>query len=202
MTTRKMGAQRGSVFTEAWLVLLLALGFGGALAGIHVSLSGKIAANKEAEALARIPELVPGSEGARARKVEVGGRPLYEARAAAGDLVGWVIPATGQGFADKVEILIGVDARVTTISGLYVIDQKETPGLGDKIRGEWRQLFVDKRADRKVELVKSAAAGGENAIVAITGATISSETVCTTVNETLRELRPALLERAEGGAKP
>ena len=53
-----------------------------------------------------------------------------------------MLPAHGQGFADRIDVLIGVNADVSTITGMYVLDQKETPGLGALITEEpFREQF-------------------------------------------------------------
>ena len=182
--------ERGNILAQAWLVLMLALIFGAALAGMHLSVAERIAENKLQETLSQIPALVPGAEaGAEARIDE---RIVYRALEAEKQ-IGWVIPATGQGFADKVELLIGVDAGVDTLTGIYVLDQKETPGLGNKIiEAGWREQFVGKSALEPLIVTKAKTAKDQE-IVALTGATISSDTVCDTINATLAELRSALV---------
>jgi electron transport complex protein RnfG len=184
------GPPKGSILAQAWLVMVLALVFGGALAAMHVTLSDRIAENKLRETLSQIPVLVPGADsGEEARIAE---RVVY--RALQGEKqVGWVIPATGQGFADKVELLIGADAAVETLTGIYVLDQKETPGLGNKIiEAGWREQFAGKSALEPLLVTKAASATGQE-IRAVTGATISSDTVCDTINATLAELRSGLV---------
>lgn len=176
--------------TQAWLVILLSLCFGAALAGIQMALAERIESNKLNETLSQIPLLVPGSEGGE--RVIVSGRLVYRATAG-GNHVGWVIPASGQGFAAAIEVLVGVDSRAETITGLYVLEQRETPGLGNKITDQqWRSQFKGKMTG--VPLRPSLASQvAEAEIRAITGATISSESVCNIVNRTLSELREALV---------
>ncbi len=175
--------------TQAWLVLCLALVFGAALAGMQILVAERIAENKLKETLAQIPELVPGSEEGKERTID--GRLYYEA-IKDGERVGWVIPASAVGFADKIEVLIGVDAKLTTITGLYVLDQKETPGLGDKIReASWRSQFNETATAPALEVVKTEPSADHH-IRAITGATISSQTVCDIVNDTLVDVREPL----------
>jgi len=179
-----------SYLSQAWLVLVLALAFGASLAGVQMALSGRIAQNKLDETLSQVPNLVPGADSGRASVVD--GRDVY--RALAGDtLVGWVIPASGQGFADRIELLIGIDATLQQITGLYVLDQKETPGLGNFIVEDgWRAQFAGKSTDAPITVTKAAASG--QAIKALTGATISSQSVCDIVNRTLAAIKPALAQ--------
>ena len=174
---------------QAWLVIVLSAGFGAALAGVQTSLQERIAANKLAETKTQIPVLVEGAETGKAEMIA--DRTVY--RALAGEKqVGWVIPAGGQGFADRIEVLVGLDKELARITGLYVLDQKETPGLGNKIIDEsWRAQFVGKPTAPPLVVVKSGASK-PNDIDAVTGATISSEAVCDIVNRTVSEMSAEL----------
>ena len=181
---------KDSYIGQAWLVVLLSLCFGGALAGVQVMLHERIEENKLAETLSQIPVLVPGAEEGLVDTVA--GQRVYRALAG-GRQIGWVVPGGGQGFADRIELLIGVDAEVARITGLYVLDQKETPGLGNKIvEEEWRKQFSGKSTSKPLVVVKGGAKGEEE-IDAITGATISSESVCRIVNRTLSRMRDELI---------
>ncbi len=183
---------------QAWLVIVLALGFGGALAGVHVALDERIQSNISNETLSQIPVLVPGSTSAEAETVA--GRTVY--RAMDGDRqVGWVIRAAGQGFADRIELLIGLDPDMQQLTGLYVLAQKETPGLGNKISEPiWTEQFAGRSANEPLVVTKSDPAGDDQ-IRAVTGATISSESVCETVNQAVAEVRAAIEADAPTGGE-
>ena len=64
------GGFKNSNFAQAWLILVLALIFGAALAAVQVNLSQTIKNNKLKETLERIPELVWGA----AKAGEMGSR--------------------------------------------------------------------------------------------------------------------------------
>ena len=182
---------------DAWLVLVLALGFGAALAGVQAQLSGRIAANKLDETLGTVSRLVPGAT--RGEAVEMAGRTVYKAMDEQGTHVGWVLPAGGQGFADRVELLVGLSADLSKITGLYVLDQKETPGLGDKIRTDgWRKQFEGLSPIQPIGVTKVPPASG-NQVVAITGATISSQSVAAIVNTDVQWLSSQLA--SQGASK-
>ncbi len=195
--------KQGGYIAQAWLVILLALLYGGALAGVQTVLSDKIAENKKRETYDVIPLLVKGADKEKTVELVVegkDGRParVYQIFAADGNHKGWVLSGYGQGFADRIEVLIGLDAQVSAITGLYVLAQKETPGLGDYITGEdFRGGFEGRSADAPLVAVKSEPQAA-NEIRALTGATISSESVCSIVNGTLENLRGRL--REEGAA--
>jgi electron transport complex protein RnfG len=211
----------GTYLGQAWLVLMLALVFGGALAGVQVAWGPIIEQNKENEARLRIPMLLgrmseaemaapDGEQRAKAdleamdveyRTLEVprpdGGANRYGlyriADKANAELLGWALKASGPGYAGGIELLLGLDPGAERILGLYVLAQNETPGLGNKISAaKWRSQFAGRPADVALSAAKEPAQQGE--IRAVGGATISSQSVCSIVNQAVRDFRRALPE--------
>jgi electron transport complex protein RnfG len=192
---------KGSVVAQAWLVLVLAAAFGAALAGVERKFGPIIAQNKLNETIAQVPALVPGAVGIEPDTQSVPGRRIFRAVNGDGDLVGWVVQSQGRGFADKIELNIGLDAQAATITGLFVLDQKETPGLGDNITTQaFRDRFKGFGTD--VTLVAQAApTNRETGVVqALSGATISSDAVCTIVNEAVSQAKQPLAVAARAAS--
>ncbi len=205
---------RNNNIIQAWLVLLLVLCFGSSLAGIQMYLGPVIEENKINETREKVPELVMGAEAAQ-KLAEAGDslnitpqsvvvdKPgkkaiynVYEAADKTGKRLGWVVKTGGQGYADRIELLLGLDPEVKTVTGLFVLEQKETPGLGNKIvTDEWRGQFSGKSTAKALGVVKGGGAGAED-INAITGATISSRAVSDIVNTAVADLKGTL---AQGG---
>ena len=203
------GGFKNSNLAQAWLVLLLALCFGGSLAAVQVNLSGTIAANKLNETLEKVPELIwgeqtndktdpsnvvitPGTLTLR-EAGKTSSYPLY--RVSRDDrLAGWVIKAAGQGYAGAIELLVGLDPGAQKITGLFVLEQKETPGLGNKITSAgWRNQFVGKQTRPPLEITKGKGReAGTRTVDAITGATISSRAVAGIVNRTIGDIQGKL----------
>ncbi len=210
-----MEGKKSNFFVQAWLVLILALCYGAALAGVHMQLSPKIAQNKINETLEKVPELVLGDAPAAQREAlqsekilisvnESGRQTFYNVFKATrnGEVEGWVAKASAQGYADTVEVLIGLSREARTITGLFVLSQKETPGLGAKItERQWRRQFVGKPTSTRLEVVKDGA-DETHEIDAITGATISSNCVKTIVNTTVADLKRQLAERLQKNTLP
>ncbi len=208
-TPAPAGRFSGGNLARAWLVLVLALVLGAALAAVQVHLSPIIAANKRNETLRQIPALVgldpatlkPGSLEIRSGVLEVpanGAARFYRVFMVRreGRPAGWVVKTAGQGYADRIEVLIGFDPGVTAITGLFILEQKETPGLGAKIAlPSWRCQFVGKKTATRLTVVKGggAEAGG---IDAVSGATISSRSVVRIVNRTVHDLAGRLTPEA------
>ncbi len=209
---------RDNYLIQGWLMLVLALGFGAVLAAVQLALGPAIAANKSNETLSKVPELVWGREltakmAAEGQHLSIETRNLpvtrngqtayYRVYDAAwnGKRAGWVIQTTGQGYADRIELLLGLSPDVERITGLFVLDQKETPGLGNKIStDQWRGQFTGRPTAAALEVVKGGA-DQPGQIDAITGATISSRSVTGIVNQTLADLKPELTGAA-GKAAP
>ena len=151
--------------------------------------------------LAKVEELTIDVEGASQK--------AYKAYAPDGKHVGWVIRAAGNGFNDKIELLIGLDAEAGRITGLYVLDQKETPELGNKITEKtWRDQFSSRERQARNQpplhtakkLAVTKGEPGENEIRAVTAATVSSNSVCQIVNDAVAKFKDALARM--GGEDP
>ncbi|OQW96136.1 MAG: hypothetical protein BWK77_06240 [Verrucomicrobia bacterium A1] len=181
---------KNSYIGQAWLVIVLSLVFGASLAAVQATLSPKIEANKLRDTIGQIPNLVPGAVDGKAETV--GDQTVYRAVDAQGQPVGWVIPARGQGFADVIELLIGTDNDMRKITGLYVLKQLETPGLGDNITGDaFRGRFKDRSLARALVVTKVAPKSDQE-VEGVTGATISSMSVVGIVNSAVWKFRAAL----------
>jgi len=186
---------KNNYLVQAWLVLALSLFFGAGLAAVETTLSPKIKANKLADTMGQIPNLVPGA--ATGEQDLMGEQVVYRAMDADGKQVGWVVAASGQGFADKIELLIGVDMSLAKITGLYVLDQKETPGLGNKIvDAKWRDQFQGKPMDQSLVVVKTTP-DAANQIEGVTGATISSDSVVSIVNTAIVTFKEELAKQGK-----
>lgn len=196
--------ERISLLGQAWLVLILSLAFGATLAGVELGLKPRIIENKRNETYGQVPSLVPGADRAQTTEIEIDGHSIFEARSEDGSQVGWVVPAGGQGFADRIEVLVGLDLEATRITGIFVLDQKETPGLGDFITDEerFRKWYRDQPTDTTLAVVKTAPEPGTGKIKALTGATISSDAVTDIVNRRVATFKTTLasMKTTTGGA--
>ena len=190
---------------QAWLVILLGLVFGTALAGVEARFGPQIALNKENETKGQIPKLVPGAIPEKTETVEFKdeqGRDvvIYKAVGNGESLKGWVIPAKGQGFADVIELLIGLDPQAEKITGLFVLAQKETPGLGSCITEgpKFRDQFPGKPTSPAL-VVNKAEQKLPYEVKPVTSATISSQSVCQIVNTEVARQKARMKRMAAGG---
>jgi electron transport complex protein RnfG len=115
-----------------------------------------------------------------------------------GRRIGYAIIGEQPGFADVISLIFGYDPARKQLLGMKVLDNKETPGLGDKIVKD--TLFVREFTDVATPLhgVKHGAGKGEpNEVDMITGATISSRTVIAIINNALVHAEPLLARYQE-----
>ena len=125
---------------------------------------------------------------------------IYAGYDAEGRSIGLAISGGEPGFQDVIRLLFGFDPTTGRITGMKVLESKETPGLGDKIEKD--SSFVAEFAGPAPPLIgvkSGSGSGDENEVDMITGATISSRTVIDIINHRLEELEPYLL-RIEGDA--
>ncbi|MHC4924454.1 MAG: RnfABCDGE type electron transport complex subunit G [Planctomycetota bacterium] len=115
--------------------------------------------------------------------------------------VGYAIPASQPGFQDQVRLIFGYDPRERRLLGMKVLENKETPGLGDKIEKD--ESFTGQFPGRLLPLqgVKGGGSGGEHEVDMITGATISSRAVVRIINDAVEQLEPALLAHDSQGVE-
>lgn len=106
--------------------------------------------------------------------------------------VGVAFRTAGPGFQGKVAVMVGLKPDFVEITGIEVIEQIETPGLGTKIvtdsankqNPKWfPDQFKGLLLDEPIETVKNQKAQGDHQIEAITGATISSKAVANIVSQ-------------------
>ncbi|MHC4443996.1 MAG: FMN-binding protein [Planctomycetota bacterium] len=178
---------------ESWLVLLLGVVYAGLLATAESTLGPKIAQNKRDELEAAVYAVVP--EVASSESKRIGGREVFKCLNSDGELSGWALQAEGFGFQDKIKLVVGLSPDGSKITGLKVVENTETPGLGNKIEDEeWTGQYKALDALREVVVVKSQRKVENNEIQAITGATISSEAVTKIANKIIFEMQPKLDE--------
>ena len=104
--------------------------------------------------------------------------------------VGWAFIAEGPGFADKIKLVITTDAKFENLQGFGVLFSNETPGFGDKIKNAPFQsqfagapvaeFYLSKIGDRQKI---------DSEIIAITGATVSSEAVVKIMNNFIEQIK-------------
>ncbi len=101
-----------------------------------------------------------------------------------GKFIGYAIQGKGPGFQDTIHVLFGYLSSNQNITGMEILDSRETPGLGDKIFKDMDFVgeFINLPISKEIKAVKKGKKTQENEIDAITGATISSKAVVRIIN--------------------
>ena len=125
--------------------------------------------------------LVPDGEGLRevAETEKVGDEVIYLGYDEQGEMTGFAIPGEEAGYQDIISANYGFNATDEIIIGFKVLDNKETPGLGDKIikDADFQTNFTALKVNPEIEAVKKGEKKAPNQVEAITGATISSKAI-------------------------
>jgi electron transport complex protein RnfG len=189
-------------FQQSWLLIIASFCFGLLIAVTNAAWSGRILQNEIDKRNHLMTALIADADSfdVAVEAVEIPGAKgkilktdIYQALDSSGRTVGFAFIAVGSGFADKIKLVIAVDAKCEKFFGFKVLASNETPGFGDKIKEDYLgSQFKGAPAD-KLELVKT---GDEkkidSEIVAISGATVSSEAVVQTFNTYIGKVKEQL----------
>jgi len=185
------------------LVMTLAIAgliSGIAIIGIYEATLPTITTNKARELREAVFKVVPGvtqmqklvyREGEMVVTTETvkDEQAVYAAYDDEGVFTGYAIPAAGPGFQDTIGLLYGFNPGGQLVTGMEVLESRETPGLGDKIYkdADFVGSFSALSIVPEIIAVKKGTKSQPNEIDAITGATISSKAVVRIINETHTE---------------
>jgi electron transport complex protein RnfG len=128
---------------------------------------------------------------------------VYLGYDAAGNPVGFALEAEGFGFQDIVALIFGYDPATRQVLGMKVLDNKETPGLGDKIVKDSAFVAEFNGVEAPLLGVKPDRNTGQpDQVDMITGATISSKAVIRIINDRVAQLKDLLAAyQPNGGVK-
>jgi electron transport complex protein RnfG len=191
---------------QSWLLIVSSFCFGLLIAVTDAALSEKIEQNKTDKLnrltlwlLPKAKHFVPvdaqfeiGLGRGRSEKVTV-----YKAVGETQECVGWSFGAAGDGFSGRIELVVAVDANFGKLMGFEVLVSSETPGFGDRIKYDYYRNQFRGAPAGELKLVSMGGADKiDSEIVAITGATVSSEAVVNILNSFLGGVKDRM--RKEG----
>lgn len=187
---------------ESWLLIVSAFICGLLLAATHAALAPRIEMNRIAKLTNLASGLLPQATAFETVPVEVrglDGRMVSDSvfQGTVDDqVVGWIFRAVGSGFADRIELVVGVDGPFRTIVGFDVLASNETPGFGDRIQEpSFRDQFRGAPAERLMRVTTGDPTQIDTTIVAITGATVSSTAVVEAINHYLPQIQEQLQQK-------
>ena len=190
---------------QSWLLIVASFCFGLLIAVTNAALSPKIRQNEINKRNRMVTVLLPEAKDfilldepveikslqGRMEKLEI-----YKAMSAAGECVGWSFEATGSGFADKIKLVIALDKNFESIAGINVLASNETPGFGDQIKYDYYRGQFKGAPAGELKLVTIGERGKiDSEIVAISGATISSEAVVEIVRNSVTQVKEQMRKK-------
>jgi len=180
--------------TKMIVVLTIVTMFsGGLLAYWDAFTASKIEFHRQEALKAAISEVIP--EHDRYEIVQKSGFDFYVGLTEK-EIVGIAFQAAGSGFQGKIMMMVGMTPDFETVTGMKILEQIETPGLGTKIVEDptnrenpywFPQQFRNKPASEAFTVVKNRKPAADAEIEAITGATISSKAVVVIINQFIRD---------------
>lgn len=162
---------------------------GGVLSKISDWAKPHIAHHRMEATKAAIFEVQP--EAKDYKKLEYKDVEAYEVLDSKSNNIGYALAYEGSGFQGKIRLMVGLDKDLNQITGLQILEQVETPGLGTKVTEKpYLNQFIGLNTKPKVDWFKGEKSNKkDNEIQAITGATISSKAVVFIINDGLEKLR-------------
>ena len=116
--------------------------------------------------------------------------------------IGVAVLAAEPGFTEMVSLIFGFDPESGRLLGMKVLEQKDTPGLGDKIQKDSSFVNQFARAVAPLKGVKRRTGSDPGDVDVISGATISSRAVVRIINNAVARWRPLLVAYHGGGTTP
>ncbi|MCW8826100.1 MAG: FMN-binding protein [Gammaproteobacteria bacterium] len=165
--------------------------------GIYLATFDTIKENKARELKEAVFRVLPGVTQMSQHRLEkdrvvpYAGDPdentLYAGFGENGDFIGYALTGAGPGFQDTIKVIYGYQPESdmgARLIGMWILDSRETPGLGDKIYkdAEFVGNFDALSIEPTIKVVKKGTKTKNSEVDAITGATISSKAVVRIIN--------------------
>ena len=173
-----------------------ALIFGLLVAMVHGQLKPRIEKNAKDKLERELKKLLTEADTFEDNTGSQGRVLYYTGKDCSGTVVGYAIEVVGGGFADKIKLLVTTGAEIKKLGGIAILKCNETPGFGDKIKDlEFKDQYVGCPAVKLMVIKNGDRSLVDDEIVAITGATISSEAVTKIVNKAVLSLRLQIISK-------
>lgn len=155
-------------------LFFISLFMSAALGYVYVVTKGPIEATSKKAEIDAVKNVLPAFDNDPTKDAQTIEGLVFYTGTSKGNPVGCAVKTfTDKGFSGHFEIMVGFKPD-GTIYKTAVLDQKETPGLGDKMKTKWKDQFNEKNPANFKLMVKKD--GGQ--VDAITASTITSRAFC------------------------
>ena len=190
---------------QSWLLIVASFCFGLLIAVTSAGLSPRIRQNEINKRNRLVSALLPEAKdfilmdeqleikSLRGKEENI---EIYKAVSDANECVGWSFETVGSGFADKIKLVVALDKNAEKIAGFDVLSSNETPGFGDQIKYDFfRDQFKGAPAGELKLVTIGQREEIDSEIVAISGATISSEAVIEIVSNSVTQVKEQMQKK-------
>ena len=115
-------------------------------------------------------------------QINKGEMTLYKGLDSGGNVVGYAVQNSGQGYQSIIRIMVGLDLNQNKVKRIKILSQAETPGLGARItEDQFKSQFYGKSFNDSYKAKAD--------VDAISGATISSQDVADVVKGAINKVK-------------
>ena len=189
---------------QSWLLIVASFVFGSMLAYTNAAWEPRIKQNAidkfNNEAVKLLPDAVKfetpkavAEFKVQLRKDKTAQPKIKRAVNTSNECVGWAFVAQGPGFADKIQLVVTADAKFKKLLGYGVLFSVETVNYGDKIKEDFfKDQYVGTPTTELTLLKAGDATLIDNEIIAITGATVTSDALVKIFNNYVPQIKAEL----------
>lgn len=178
---------------QSWLLIVASFCFGLLIASTNAALSERIKQNEQDKLYNLMRGLITQADDFQRVTNDEDETDIYKALDDSNSIIGFAFIAAGPGFQDKIKLVIAVDETCKKFFGFKVLASNETPGFGSKIKEDFFADQFKNAPTEKLQLTKTGNAEKiDRRIVAITGATVSSEAVVKIFNSHIKNIKQDL----------
>ncbi len=191
---------------QSWLLIVSSFIFGLLIAVTYASWKPRIDQNEKDKLSSLMSALITDADSFHpaiknadiiSSKGKILKTDIYKAIDTNNQTIGFAFIAVGPGFADKIKLVIAVDSNCENIFGFKVLASNETPGFGSKITEDYYANQFELAPVAKLQLSKTGIPEKiDSQIVAISGATVTSDAVVKIFNNYIIQIKEKL--QAEG----
>ena len=169
------------------VLTVIGLLVGGILSSVNYFAAPLIEANRLRELKKAIFYVLP--EAKDYETIEKDDMIIYKGIGENNEIVGYTFTAEGSGYQANIKLMVGLQTDLAKLKGMKVLEQLETPGLGNYIEGDdFQDQFKGLEFRPTIEYIKNRKPEKPNQIQALTGATISSKAVTNNINNVIMDV--------------
>lgn len=172
-----------AILTPVLVLFLICLIVAGLLGGTNALTKDPIEEQSQLKAQQARQTVLPQAKSFKQVELSDTDAQCYAALNEDEQILGYTITTAAKGYGGDVQVMTGIDAAEGKITGVSILSQSETPGLGaNAVKPEFTGQYKQALPESGFNVIKNAQPK-DGEIEAMTGATITSKAVTDAVNE-------------------